>query len=177
MKRTPGPAALLLLLSAACFSSAPPAPPPRLFDCAVVCAALAAPVPPSLPRPRVAAEPDLGAEFALRVGAHELRLDSEHRWVASPDRLVQAALEQALYVDGPFTPADGIGLTVTLRRFEFDLTAGPTAVVELRAVIGRQLRSFTGRAAANAAEPVALAAAMATALSQAVTALRLQLLS
>lgn len=168
--------AICCLVLPGCISSAPPAPPVRLFDCGARLQPLANAAEPLLAPPQVVSGTGLGAEFAVRTGAHELRLDSEHRWLMPPEQMVEAALRRGLYVDGPCTVGVGAGPLVTLQQFEFDLTGKPLARIELQTVLGGRERVFRSEVAAAAGEAAALVAAMSQAMTEALTALRAALL-
>lgn len=161
-------AASVPLLGVACLSSAPPAPPVRWFD--------PAPNAPREPRLavaqklRVEAPPHLGREFALRTGAREYAFDGEHQWIATPQELVAASLQNSL----AFAPYAGDELVVRIDRFELDVTGAPRAVVALRLYsphpLGADAVAFEAPAADRS--PAALAAAMASALGEVTTRVR-----
>jgi ABC-type uncharacterized transport system auxiliary subunit len=159
-------------LLASCISSNPPAPPVRWFD------PTPADLPPlerpgaQLPAVNVTAAPTVRQDFVLRIGARELAIDDMHRWSAPPDRLVQQALDRALFGPGAGVPGSG-AVNVRVARFEVDLSAGvPHARVELQVATAKGLQTCDGDATASATAPELIAAAMAQALGQAVLAAR-----
>jgi hypothetical protein len=160
---------LLAIAAAGCISNNPPAPPPRWFDPTPAPApAVANPSNLALGAPAVSAAPHLGEAFALRTGEREFVFDDQHRWVATPDRLVAAVLEQRLFGTARWRRGGLGGWAVRVLRFELDLTGVPTAVVELRVANGSEPeRVCSGRAEAASREPAAVATAMAAALAAA----------
>jgi ABC-type uncharacterized transport system auxiliary subunit len=159
-------------LLASCISSNPPAPPVRWFD------PTPAELPPferpgaQLPAVNVTAAPTVRQDFVLRIGARELAIDELHRWSAAPDRLVQQALDRALFGPGGGVPGSGT-VNVRVARFEVDLSAGaPHARVELQVATAKGLQTCDGDATAATTAPELIAAAMAQALGQAVLAAR-----
>ncbi|GAB4163820.1 MAG: hypothetical protein Fur0037_29260 [Planctomycetota bacterium] len=158
------------LALAACIGSSPPAPPVRWFDCSPEFARSDAKA--VIDRPAVRAAFRAETDFALRVGPHEIRLDPDHRWTEPPDRIAAAAIERALYVDADCAVGRGRGVDVTLLAFEFDLRTSPAAVVALTVPLNGRVGAIFARAPASSARPEDLAAAMASALGDAVSELR-----
>jgi hypothetical protein len=146
------------LLAAACFSAGPPAPPVRWFD-PVVGVAGGAVVPVAF-----VTAPHLGREFVLRVAAHEVVVDAQHRWIAEPHQLLALAA-------GHTVPSDAASAALAVvTRFELDLTAAPCARIRLELRRGDGTSPIEVTAAAAGREPAALAAAMGEAIRAAVAA-------
>jgi len=148
----------------ACLSSAPPAAPVRFFDASPEQRAA---VPTDRPlRLRFTAAPYLNQPFAVRIGPRELVFDPLHSWIAAPAVLVEAAFE--------YPPAGPTGETIEVHvaRFELDLVGESVARVrlELRAP-GKPSRVVEGTCPAPVRDPEDVAAAMATALGRAASAL------
>ncbi len=157
--------ALVALPMAACLSPATAVPAVRVFDPRATTPGRTE----AGPRLRVQAASHLGQEFVLRIAAHEVVLDTEHRWIEPPTALVEAALVHALGQAASLPPAEApaTAVQVDVQSFEFDLTAAPKA--RLRANVqnggmGRRGPFAVEKPAASRA-PEELTKAMAAALA------------
>lgn len=147
------PFSLLLVLPAGCISSNPPAPTVRYFDPTPLRSSLDA-------RERVAvtSAPFLRQDFVVRIPPHELAIDDSLRWVAPPEQMVAAALDNASAL-----PAD---LEIAVVRFEFEVGEPVQAVIELLCATGGRTVPVRVRRDATARTPERLVAAMAEALAE-----------
>jgi hypothetical protein len=144
---------LLGFLLVSCISSNPPAPPVRWFD----------PTPPRVAldarRPvRVTSAAFLRQDFVVRIPPYELSIDDSLRWVAPPEQLVAAALDNTVAL-----PAD---LSIEVVRFEFEVGDTTRAVVELLCASEGRTVPVRVRCDAISRAPEQLAVAMAQALSE-----------
>ncbi len=174
--------ALPMLLLAGCLSPAPAPPGGPGGPAAPGRGAAVAATGRSLRLLRVTAAPHLERRFALRVGPRELRFDDQHRWAVEPVVLAQQAVEQGLFGSGAFAEGDRAAvaaIAVHLAAFEIELGEGGVAArVELQVSGPAGARRAAGaRVPARDREPATLAAAMATALGQAVAGLRQEVIA
>lgn len=177
--------ALPWLLLGGCLSPSPAPPAVRWFDAQPAAGAAVTPTGRALRLLRVTAAPHLERRFTLRIGPRELRFDDQHRWAVEPQVLAQQALERSLFGSGAFAEGSGAavpGIAVHLAAFEIELAAagdgeagdgevGARVELEVSGPDGAR-RLAVARVPARDREPATLAAAMATALGQAVAGLR-----
>lgn len=184
-----GARSLLVFLAAGC-SLAPPPPPPRLLLAADPLPYLESPAAatgvtaaPLLRLRRVTAEPALNREPLLREDG-VYRRATDWQWLEEPRTWLEQGLRQVLFAGGAFRSA-GAGapsLEVGLEAFEADVGSKAEVRVVLRARLeDRQgLALYEGRLEVRQpltgmATPGAIAEALARALADALTRLRVAL--
>lgn len=169
---------LLLALASfpctACLSTAPPLLV-RYFEPDVRAVEASSPrgAPRLLRLANVSARASLRDRMVWRPSAFETTFDERNRWTAAPPELVEEVLKEALFVRGPFVPAEvrpAPSLWIHLTAFEGVLGEAPYARVALVATLFSRdespsaSQSFESSAPLVAETPEALARGMTDAL-------------